>query len=305
MNIWTRRLIFVLGLLLVPMLSLAAENDLTGIWNGTYYYMQNSQRRPVQFAIVLIQSPAGLTGLIREANTLGKPNDRWLHATLKGQLGGSSNQLSFTKTYDGTASVGHDVEYRGVLSGGGTSVSNGTWRIGNEASGQFTLQKDPSTGPGPLSGHWTGSYSYANSAQQAPVQFTLLMVRSGPGLAGFVKEANTFGQANDPWLHATIKGHFNANNRQLSFSKTYDGTANVGHDVTYRGSVSKEGPMSVVNGSWEIKNELSGTFSLYPDIASLPEISVPKVEGTNLAASLEKPKSVDDILKQLEARGVK
>ena len=79
-------------------------------------------------------------------------------------------------------------------------------------------------------------------------------------MAGFLREVKTFGEGEDPWLHADVKGHFDADQATLNFTKSYDGTAAVDHDVLYDGQVSQDG--DAVQGRWEIPDVWSSAFSM-------------------------------------------
>ncbi len=110
-----------------------------------------------------------------------------------------------------------------------------------------------------LSGMWRGVYSYPEGGGQGPVNFQLTLIQDGDTVVGFIKEPNTFGERPEPWLHATFRGRFDEKTRELTFTKTYDGTAGPAHDVEYKGEASKD--RSKVEGAWNI-GEFSGRFTL-------------------------------------------
>lgn len=111
-----------------------------------------------------------------------------------------------------------------------------------------------------LSGRWEGTYSYPEGVPVEPVKFDLIMVHEEAKVEGTIKEPNTFGPRNlEPWLHADFKGTFDEKTGKLTYTKTYDGTAGVSHDVEYIGTVSKDG--QTVEGKWTLPG-LSGTFTL-------------------------------------------
>jgi len=122
-----------------PPASARGPGLLTGVWEGKYEYPADTGQNPVTFTLVLIQDGGRVTGMIREPNTFGQQPDPWLHATFDGRY--SSRELSFTKTYDGTAGASHDVEYKGQISADGDSVERGTWTIPGSISGTFTLKR--------------------------------------------------------------------------------------------------------------------------------------------------------------------
>jgi hypothetical protein len=137
-------------LLVLPVLSAAQEGQqpkqkaqkrLSGVWKGTYHYPEGSEMKPVNFQLVLIQDGSTVAGFIKEPNTFGKRNEEpWLHATFKGTFDAKEGKLTFTKTYDGTSGIEHDVEYKGKLSQDRKKVE-GMWELGNDASGRFTLER--------------------------------------------------------------------------------------------------------------------------------------------------------------------
>jgi hypothetical protein len=112
---------------------------------------------------------------------------------------------------------------------------------------------------GPLTGVWEGRYEYPAETGQGPVTFTLVLIQDGGRVTGMIREPNTFGERPDPWLHATFDGRYSS--RELSFTKTYDGTAGASHDVEYKGQITADGD-SVERGTWTIPGSLSGTFML-------------------------------------------
>jgi hypothetical protein len=110
-----------------------------------------------------------------------------------------------------------------------------------------------------LMGLWEGEYSYPQDTMQEPVKFKLVLIQDGNTVAGFIKEPNTFGQRKEPHLHAVFKGTFDPKTAKLTFTKTYDGTAGVEHDVEYSGDLSKDGKK--VEGKWTLEGA-NGNFTL-------------------------------------------
>ena len=111
-----------------------------------------------------------------------------------------------------------------------------------------------------LSGIWTGEYKYPEGTGQRPVAFTAYLFQDGDRIKAMIKEANTFGDQQSPWLHATAEGRYDEATRTLRFIKTYDGTAGVSHDVAYSGIVASEGARSM-EGTWDISG-LKGAFTM-------------------------------------------
>lgn len=112
-----------------------------------------------------------------------------------------------------------------------------------------------------LSGIWTGEYKYPEGSGQRPVAFTAYMFQDGDRIKAMIREANTFGDQQSPWLHATAEGRYDEATRTLRFTKTYDGTAGASHDVAYSGVAAAEGGRSV-EGTWDI-NGLTGSFTMH------------------------------------------
>ncbi len=251
----------------VPLLLLAIAavavpgraQDLTGLWNGEYTYPKESGRPPVSFRMAVVQAESQILGFIKEANTFGKEGSPWLHAVLKGRFDKETREVQFTKTYDGTAETAHDVEYRGLVTPDGAKAQ-GTWKIRDDWAANFTLERaaKPERERFVLAGLWEGAYHYPPDSGREPVKFWLLLVPASTQAAGFIKEVNTFGKDNEPWLHAVVKGGYEAKSRELSFTKTYDGTSATVHDVKYKGRVSSNADQ--VNGTWDIPEVWAGKF---------------------------------------------
>lgn len=259
-----RFLSVVLFLLLAPYSSLADEQPLTGMWDGTYDYQlpSETERHSVAFTMILIQKDGGITGSIREHRSdFGEGDDPWLHSTFKGKFNPVTREFLFLKTYDGTAKVEHDVEYRGTVTADGKSVLGGKWELGSEDSGTFSLEKKKGTGAGLYSGKWKGKYHYLSEPQKDPVEFSMIIVNKDDGLTGFIREPNTISEGGAPWLHASFRGSVNQETREVVFLKTYDGTSYVDHDVEYRGKFSSDGT-AVLGGQWEIGSDTMGRFNL-------------------------------------------
>ena len=244
----------------------AATADLTGVWTGSYSYPANSGNEPVKFTLVLLRAQNGYRGCVVEPNTFGKErNEPFLHADiLAARLSEDARRLDFTKKYDGTDGVDHKVEYSGRFSADGTKM-NGTWTLPGIWSGTFSIAKSANTKAGRFSsGVWVGKYRYAEGAvdqagnAREPVQFRMFIVHNGDGLWGYVHEPKTFGEGDSPGLHAVLDGRFDPQTKKVSFTKTYDGTGGVRHAVKYEGRVGDDDAMK---GTWEIPNDISGTFT--------------------------------------------
>jgi hypothetical protein len=128
-------------------------------------------------------------------------------------------------------------------------------------------------------GWWKGSYSYPDGSGQADVEFTAVLVQRGKTIVGLIKEKNTFGMTDDPWLHATLNGTIDPETREFKLTKTYDGTSGIKHDVEYTGAFSKDGAKTE-GGKW-ILTGLEGTFKLEKDAAIKPGKLTGLWVGTN------------------------
>ncbi len=232
-----------------------AARENTALWRGVYHYPQDVQES-VRFSLLLIQEGNTLAGYTREPNTFGTRGEPWLHATIKGAVDKQTGEITFTKTYDGTAGQNHDVHYKGKIAGG---ALDGAWSMGDVPGGQFTLGKT-NTRSGPLAGVWTGIYQYPEGSGKEPVRFNLIMVHDSQGLTGAIKETNTFGNPGEPWLAAKIKGTFDAKSGKVAIVKTYDGTGGEEHEVEYSGSLSQDSKH--LDGTWKLDENVSGRFTL-------------------------------------------
>ncbi len=104
------------------------------VWTGTYSY--GDGRPSVSFTLFVTGSGNDrFRGVVVEPNTLGDRRAQLLYADFEGRQTGAN--ITFTKTYDGTAGVAHGVLYEGRIAGG---IANGNWHIGND-SGSFSLAR--------------------------------------------------------------------------------------------------------------------------------------------------------------------
>ncbi len=114
----------------------------------------------------------------------------------------------------------------------------------------------PAAGQGgdTLSGVWQGVY-WAGGNETTEFQATIVDFQ-GPGLQGSMAEPNTFGDSSSRFLLSTFAG--NAIGGVVSFTKTYDGTAGVGHSVNYSGRLISD---RHIVGSWQIDGTV-GSFEM-------------------------------------------
>lgn len=237
--------------------------DMTGFWNGAYYYPAYANRNPVPFSIYFIQQGDDIRGFLREPNTFGKSKHPWLYATIEGNVNSVNGVLSFKKTYDGTAKVSHSVRYRGTVTKDGDKLMGGKWTIPNEWGGKVQLERTSFGTKGKHSGIWNGTYYYRNdNGTLQPVNFELMLVQDGNEFVGFIREPNTFGDHNVGYLYATVTGTIDPRTNKITFTKKYDGTGSVNHDVHYSGTISNDGS-KVKSGNWMITSNWTGSFTLH------------------------------------------
>jgi hypothetical protein len=113
-----------------------AEIPKATVWNGTYYYSQETNA-PVPFSLELQIDGTSVRGRTSEPATFGNGKSPYLYATIFGTISGTPPRLtiSFRKTYDGTGGVTHSVEYWGAISADWSSMS-GYWQVGTN-NGSF------------------------------------------------------------------------------------------------------------------------------------------------------------------------
>lgn len=122
-----------LGLALIGAAGAWAD-DLSGVWQGVYWGGDN---QATAFQTTLRDTPGpAIEGSTVEINNFGDQQAPFLLATLSGEVQG--DQITFTKSYDGTGSVSHAVTYRGRLVSDRRIV--GTWSIG-KTSGAFEMAR--------------------------------------------------------------------------------------------------------------------------------------------------------------------
>jgi tetratricopeptide (TPR) repeat protein len=125
------------------------------------------------------------------------------------------------------------------------------------------LKLDPKNPDFKLTGVWYGTYIYPGGTPS--VRFRLILVQDGTKISANVREPKTFsGDPNAPqevpYVYAICDGQFDPAEKQLRFTKTYDGTAGVSHSIEYTGTLSDDG--TKVEGDWSIGGAGGGTFRL-------------------------------------------
>lgn len=232
--------------------------SLTGIWQGTYSYPAEMNMPPVDFTMIIVQEGKSVAGIVREKNTFGDAAEPWLHANLHGEFDATDRTLAFTKTYDGTANVGHDVKYTGKVTGDGAQITSGVWNL-NGSEGTFRLNKNIEVKPGHLSGVWNGTQSFAAELDRKPVRFTLVVIQQDGELVGFTSERPSDGETDAPWLHATVTGRVRDGERRIEFKKRFDGTAVRKDVIEFQGELDDKRESAA--GTWG-EGDNRGKFTL-------------------------------------------
>jgi hypothetical protein len=110
---------------------------------------------------------------------------------------------------------------------------------------------------GTLAGTWRGQYLYPDGRQSVDFVF----VFEADACRGRSEESNTFGDKSAPTLYADLSCDSLAINpgENIVISKTYDGTGNVSHTVTYSGILSAD--LREIAGQWSIER-MRGAFNM-------------------------------------------
>jgi hypothetical protein len=105
-----------------------------------------------------------------------------------------------------------------------------------------------------LSGQWHGLYSYPSFFE--PVYFVATLVSFGVQFSGTTHEAAEGRDGAPLKSFAVVDGSLAA--QDVSFLKTYDGSANRSHAINYEGTLSSDG--MEIEGTWAIPGNWSGRF---------------------------------------------
>ncbi|WP_143755063.1 hypothetical protein [Caulobacter sp. B11] len=105
-----------------------------------------------------------------------------------------------------------------------------------------------------LTGIWQGLYSYPEAFE--PVGFTATLLESGKWLTGSIHEIAVDESEVFVEVYATLQG--GRNDRQVHFTKTYDGSSNWSHAVHYEGALNDD--FTELEGRWSIPGVWSGKF---------------------------------------------
>jgi hypothetical protein len=117
--------------------------SLKGTWNGRYQYSDN--RNSVDFTLELDAGDGRCLGRMKEPNTFSEKSARFLFANVSCLSTGvqPGREFRFHKQYDGTGGVTHAVEYSGIVSADGNTIT-GHWVILSSASwstGAFSMSR--------------------------------------------------------------------------------------------------------------------------------------------------------------------
>jgi hypothetical protein len=107
--------------------------NLTGTWNGLYFYPGNG--KPVPFIADLNDAGQHFTGTIEETDSVWDMGP--MSAIVDGRRAGS--MVFFTKTYDGRGGWFHSVAYEGVINADVTEI-HGSWAV-HGISGTFLMTR--------------------------------------------------------------------------------------------------------------------------------------------------------------------
>ena len=105
-----------------------------------------------------------------------------------------------------------------------------------------------------LTGIWQGLYSYPEAFD--PVSFTATLIESGKWVSGSIHETAMDEDYIPVDVYATLMG--SRVNRQVAFTKTYDGTSDWSHAVRYEGVLNDD--FTELEGRWSIPGVWSGKF---------------------------------------------
>ena len=125
------------GLLFFAVVSQALAAGLAGtsMWSGQYGY--STGQASVPFTLTLhVATDDSFTGLTTEPATFGNGSSKALTADVSGSING--RRIYFKKTYDSSGGQTHTVEYSGMLSADGHTMS-GTWKVDTQA-GSFSAE---------------------------------------------------------------------------------------------------------------------------------------------------------------------
>ena len=110
--------------------------NMTGLWEGTFSYPA-FQGPTTPFVARIEESGGTLSGSMMEPNTMGWSSEE-LEAMVVGTRQGKS--VDFTKSYDGSSDAAHAVDYVGLMSDDGNSVT-GVWSL-EDLDGTFEMRRE-------------------------------------------------------------------------------------------------------------------------------------------------------------------
>jgi len=121
----------------------AQSPSLSGTWKGRYFYNEN--RTAVDFTLDLDGANGRCIGHVKEINTFGEKSAPYLYAAVSCPTAAipPGGEFRFHKQYDGTGGVSHGVDYDGVVSADGNTIT-GKWTIitaTSRSTGQFSMTR--------------------------------------------------------------------------------------------------------------------------------------------------------------------
>lgn len=112
----------------------------------------------------------------------------------------------------------------------------------------------PATG---ITGDWAGGYVSSDGADVNT--FNVKLRQAGGTISGTIYEVNAFGDTSRAlFLTSTFSG--TVANRQVRFTKTYDGSGGASHAVAYTGTLEPNGRR--IRGTYAIGGAQGGTFEM-------------------------------------------
>lgn len=114
--------------------AVAQAQDLSGLWTGGYVSDDGADINTFNFT--LTSAGRAFTGTGTEIAGFGDGSVLFLTSTVTGRIN-ASQQVTFTKTYDGSGGVSHSVTYVGQLDQTGRRI-RGSYDAGG-ATGEFEM----------------------------------------------------------------------------------------------------------------------------------------------------------------------
>ena len=113
-----------------------------------------------------------------------------------------------------------------------------------------------------FNGTWSGAYRDWSEGGLVPFEITIRVgtpISDYADISGSIAEPATFGNKEQSWLRATIAGEVRRDT--IEFVKTYDGTGDVNHSVSYRGELDRDN--GLILGRYTISSGESESFVIW------------------------------------------